>query len=146
MRVIGQGVEKEIGQPVAGEMLRGRQPRREHETVWIDAPRAGFAANPPVLPHVLPVYRHYGLYAYRVPFLRAFPSLPVATIESFEALEQLRLIMSSATKRVRTSSGLSEQPDWPTRLKAGRLLMAMAAATVAELGAQPNRRTLRIAP
>jgi hypothetical protein len=35
---------------------------------------------------------------------------------------------------------------WPTRLKAGRLLMAMAAATVAELGAQPNRRTLRIAP
>jgi hypothetical protein len=35
-----------------------------------------------------------------------------------EALEQTRLTMESATKRVRTSSGLKEVPDWPTRLKA----------------------------
>src|ERR1700730_18319995 len=45
MRVVGQGIEKEIGQPLAGEMLRGRQPRREHETVWIDAPRVGFVTK-----------------------------------------------------------------------------------------------------
>ena len=40
----------------------------------------------------LPLYRHYGLYAYRVGFLRAFPALPPAPIERFEALEQLRAL------------------------------------------------------
>jgi 3-deoxy-manno-octulosonate cytidylyltransferase (CMP-KDO synthetase) len=40
----------------------------------------------------LPLYRHYGLYAYRVAFLRRFPGLPPAPIERFEALEQLRAL------------------------------------------------------
>ena len=40
----------------------------------------------------MPLYRHYGLYAYRVSFLRAFPGLSPAPIESFEALEQLRAL------------------------------------------------------
>lgn len=54
--------------------------------------RAEFAAQPRALPAGLPIYRHYGLYAYRVAFLRLFPSLPVAPIETFEALEQLRAL------------------------------------------------------
>jgi hypothetical protein len=67
------------------------------------------------------------------------------------ALEQLRLIMDNATKRVRTSSGLREEPDWPTRLKACRLVLAATVAAIPELYGpasriQPDRRTLRIVP
>jgi hypothetical protein len=60
-------------------------------------------------------------------------------------------IMEHATKRVRTSSGVTEQPDWPTRLKACRLVLAAAVAIDPELGGQTSqlkadRRTLRIVP
>ena len=70
---------------------------------------------------------------------------------SIEALEHLREIMGGATKRVRTSSGLKEEPDWATRLKACRLVLAAAVAAVPELGGQASqapvdRRTLRIVP
>jgi 3-deoxy-manno-octulosonate cytidylyltransferase (CMP-KDO synthetase) len=54
--------------------------------------RDAFAAGRDRLPAGLPLYRHYGLYAYRVGFLRAFPGLPPAPIERFEALEQLRAL------------------------------------------------------
>jgi 3-deoxy-manno-octulosonate cytidylyltransferase (CMP-KDO synthetase) len=54
--------------------------------------RDAFRDAPGVLPPGLPLYRHYGLYAYRVSFLRAFPSLAPAPIERFEALEQLRAL------------------------------------------------------
>jgi 3-deoxy-manno-octulosonate cytidylyltransferase (CMP-KDO synthetase) len=48
--------------------------------------------RPVALPDGLPVYRHYGLYAYRVRFLAAYPTLAPAPIERFEALEQLRAL------------------------------------------------------
>ena len=55
--------------------------------------REAFASGAPdALPAGLPVYRHYGLYAYRVDFLRRFPDLAPAPIERFEALEQLRAL------------------------------------------------------
>ena len=54
--------------------------------------RDDFAADRTRIPAGLPLYRHYGLYAYRVGFLRAFPALPPAPIERFEALEQLRAL------------------------------------------------------
>ena len=54
--------------------------------------RAAFAERRDAIPEGLPLYRHYGLYAYRVSFLRAFPSLPPAPLETFEALEQLRAL------------------------------------------------------
>jgi 3-deoxy-manno-octulosonate cytidylyltransferase (CMP-KDO synthetase) len=38
------------------------------------------------------LHRHYGLYAYRVSFLRRYPELAPAPIERFEALEQLRAL------------------------------------------------------
>ena len=50
------------------------------------------AARPTRFPPGLPIYRHYGLYAYRVAFLRRFPQLAPAPIERFEALEQLRAL------------------------------------------------------
>jgi 3-deoxy-manno-octulosonate cytidylyltransferase (CMP-KDO synthetase) len=54
--------------------------------------RDAFAADRRVLPTGLPLYRHYGLYAYRVAFLRRYPSLAPAPPERFEALEQLRAL------------------------------------------------------
>jgi 3-deoxy-manno-octulosonate cytidylyltransferase (CMP-KDO synthetase) len=48
-------------------------------------------ANSP-LPAGLPVYRHIGLYAYRAGFLRQYRSLEPCALESFEALEQLRVL------------------------------------------------------
>ena len=54
--------------------------------------RDAFAADRSTIPAGLPIYRHYGLYAYRVGFLQAFPALTAAPIERFEALEQLRAL------------------------------------------------------
>ena len=54
---------------------------------WRDAPTGG----PPALPNPAPL-RHIGIYSYRVGFLRQFPSLPPAPLETLEALEQLRAL------------------------------------------------------
>ncbi|MDH2237771.1 3-deoxy-manno-octulosonate cytidylyltransferase [Pigmentiphaga sp. GD03639] len=40
----------------------------------------------------LPALRHIGLYAYRVGFLRRFPTLPQGRLERWESLEQLRAL------------------------------------------------------
>jgi 3-deoxy-manno-octulosonate cytidylyltransferase (CMP-KDO synthetase) len=47
---------------------------------------------PAPLPPGLPVFRHIGLYAYRVDFLRRYGGLTPAPIEQWEALEQLRAL------------------------------------------------------
>jgi 3-deoxy-manno-octulosonate cytidylyltransferase (CMP-KDO synthetase) len=44
------------------------------------------------IPPGLPVYRHIGLYAYRVAFLGSYAQLAPAPLEIFEALEQLRAL------------------------------------------------------
>jgi 3-deoxy-manno-octulosonate cytidylyltransferase (CMP-KDO synthetase) len=51
--------------------------------------RDGFAQGITTLPDPAPL-RHVGLYAYRVGFLRQFPTLSQAPIEVTESLEQLR--------------------------------------------------------
>jgi len=53
--------------------------------------RDGFAGGIQSLPEPAPL-RHIGIYAYRVGFLRTFPTLPQAPIEITEALEQLRAL------------------------------------------------------
>ncbi|WP_300454188.1 3-deoxy-manno-octulosonate cytidylyltransferase [Accumulibacter sp.] len=44
------------------------------------------------LPPGMPAYRHVGLYAYRVRFLRTYSGLAASPLETFEALEQLRAL------------------------------------------------------
>ncbi len=53
--------------------------------------RDGHAHGVHQLPHPAPL-RHLGLYAYRAGFLRSFPGLAAAPVESCEALEQLRVL------------------------------------------------------
>ena len=67
--------------------------------------REAFAADRSTLPAGLPLYRHYGLYAYRVGYLRAFPALAPAPIERFEALEQLRALWHGHRIVVATAPG-----------------------------------------
>ena len=54
--------------------------------------RDAFTATTAVLPPAFPALRHIGLYAYRVGFLSAYAKLAPASVESFEALEQLRAL------------------------------------------------------
>jgi len=63
------------------------------------------------LPLGLPLYRHYGLYAYRVGFLRHYPSLSPAQVERFGALEQLRALCRATGSRC----GLTKGHAWPGR-------------------------------
>jgi hypothetical protein len=64
------------------------------------------------------------------------------------ALEQLQLLMG-ATQPVSTGGTLSEQPDWQTRLKACRLVLAITFAVMPEFQDQyrqtpVDHRTLRL--
>ncbi len=54
--------------------------------------RDGFADGMHALPSTPAPLRHVGLYAYRAGFLRRFPSLGVAPLETVESLEQLRVL------------------------------------------------------
>ncbi len=67
--------------------------------------RDAFADGSHSIPAELPLYRHYGLYAYRVGFLRMYPSLQPAPIERFEALEQLRVLWHGYRIVVRITRG-----------------------------------------
>jgi 3-deoxy-manno-octulosonate cytidylyltransferase (CMP-KDO synthetase) len=55
---------------------------------WRDGSKVGL----PELPTAPKPLRHIGIYAYRVGFLKQFPTLPQADIEVCEALEQLRAL------------------------------------------------------
>jgi 3-deoxy-manno-octulosonate cytidylyltransferase (CMP-KDO synthetase) len=54
--------------------------------------RDAFQKGRDKLPEGLPAYRHIGIYAYRVSFLREYSSLSPTAAERFEALEQLRAL------------------------------------------------------
>ncbi|OYY65729.1 3-deoxy-manno-octulosonate cytidylyltransferase [Sphingomonas sp. 28-62-11] len=62
-----------------------------------------------VIPHLpparigdpaLPLFFHIGVYAYRVPALRAYADLPVGTLELLEGLEQLRFLEAGKPVRI----------------------------------------------
>ncbi|MBB3061378.1 3-deoxy-manno-octulosonate cytidylyltransferase [Microbulbifer rhizosphaerae] len=55
-------------------------------------PRDAFAGECRELPRGLEPRRHIGIYAYRVVLLNRFVSWPMAPLEQFEALEQLRFL------------------------------------------------------
>ncbi len=67
--------------------------------------RDSFAVDRVRIPVDLPLYRHYGLYAYRGAFLRSYPNLAPAPIERFEALEQLRALWHGYRIAVLVTSG-----------------------------------------
>jgi 3-deoxy-manno-octulosonate cytidylyltransferase (CMP-KDO synthetase) len=87
--------------------------------------RDAFRYSPGELPPGLPLYRHYGLYAYRVAFLRAFPGLAPAPIERFEALEQLRALWHGYRIAVQITHGTPAPGiDTPEDLARVRALFA----------------------
>jgi len=91
--------------------------------------RDAFAASRDEVPRDLPLYRHYGLYAYRVRFLRAFPRLAPAPIERFEALEQLRALWHGFRIVVAVTTGTpAPGVDTPEDLENVRALYAAGKA------------------
>jgi 3-deoxy-manno-octulosonate cytidylyltransferase (CMP-KDO synthetase) len=93
--------------------------------------RDDFGVSPKKLPLDLPLYRHYGLYAYRVAFLRRYPTLAPATIERFEALEQLRALWHGYRIIVSVTRGApAPGVDTEEDLERVRALFSAAAGTV----------------
>jgi 3-deoxy-manno-octulosonate cytidylyltransferase (CMP-KDO synthetase) len=87
--------------------------------------RDAFAGGAREVPEGLPLYRHYGLYAYRVSFLLAYPTLPPAPIERFEALEQLRALWHGHRIVVEITAGTpAPGVDTPEDLERVRALFA----------------------
>lgn len=86
--------------------------------------RDAFAAGRSALPPGLPIFRHMGIYAYRVGFLKAFPALARAPIEEFEALEQLRALWHGHRIAVlRSQATAAPGVDTPADLALVRSLM-----------------------
>ena len=87
--------------------------------------RDAFAGGATGVPDGLPLYRHYGLYAYRVGFLVAYPTLAPAPIERFEALEQLRALWHGYRIVVEVTAGTpAPGVDTPEDLARVRALFA----------------------
>ncbi|AYH42932.1 3-deoxy-manno-octulosonate cytidylyltransferase [Azoarcus sp. DN11] len=62
--------------------------------------RDDFAKSRDCVPAGLPVQRHVGIYAYRVEFLRRYAGLAPSSLETWEALEQLRALWHGYRIRV----------------------------------------------
>jgi len=62
--------------------------------------RDAFSTGINALPVDMPVYRHIGIYAYRVGFLKRYSALSPASIERCESLEQLRVLWHGEKIRV----------------------------------------------
>jgi 3-deoxy-manno-octulosonate cytidylyltransferase (CMP-KDO synthetase) len=91
--------------------------------------RDAYAQSRERIPSGLPIYRHYGLYAYRVAFLRAYPGLTPAPLEGFEALEQLRALWHGYRIAVAITAGTpAPGVDTPEDLERVRALYAGASA------------------
>jgi 3-deoxy-manno-octulosonate cytidylyltransferase (CMP-KDO synthetase) len=91
--------------------------------------RDAFAKTRDTLPEGMPVYRHYGLYAYRASFLRAYPTLAPSPLERIEALEQLRALWHGYRIAVEITKGTPAPGiDTPEDLARVRVLYGMGAA------------------
>ena len=88
--------------------------------------RDGHAGGVHQLPTPAPL-RHLGLYAYRAGFLRGFPALPPAPLETCEALEQLRVLWHGHRIAVHVAAhGPGPGVDTPQDLARVRALFAQA--------------------
>jgi 3-deoxy-manno-octulosonate cytidylyltransferase (CMP-KDO synthetase) len=91
--------------------------------------RDAFARTRDTLPEGLPIYRHYGLYAYRASFLRAYPGLAPSPLERCEALEQLRALWHGYKIAVEITQGTPAPGiDTPEDLARVRMLFAVGGA------------------
>ena len=93
--------------------------------------RDAFSEKRDKLPLELPLYRHYGLYAYRVGFLRYYPSLSASQMERFEALEQLRALWHGHRIAVRITTG-TPAPGVDTQEDLDRVRALYAAGTASD--------------
>ena len=78
--------------------------------------RDAFAGSRDELPGDLPAWRHIGIYAYRVRYLREYSRLAPTAAERFEALEQLRALghghrIAVAVWNERLEPGVDTQQD-----------------------------------
>ena len=86
--------------------------------------RDGFTRGVTALPQPAPL-RHVGIYGYRAGFLRAFPRMPQAPVETCEALEQLRALWHGHRIAVHVSaSAPGAGVDTPEDLERVRRLFA----------------------
>ena len=91
--------------------------------------RDAFAKTRDTLPEGYVIHRHYGLYAYRASFLRAYPSLAPSPLERCEALEQLRALWHGYRIAVEVTQGTPAPGiDTAEDLAKVRMLYAMGAA------------------
>jgi 3-deoxy-manno-octulosonate cytidylyltransferase (CMP-KDO synthetase) len=87
--------------------------------------RDAFAESRERLPEGFPAYRHIGIYAYRVRFLREYATLSPTQPERFEALEQLRALGHGHRIAVAFWTGPMEAGvDTPADLERVRRLLA----------------------
>ena len=106
-------------------VLDARQRALYFSRATIPWARDAFAGGATRVPEGLPLYRHYGLYAYRVRFLLAYPTLAPAPIERFEALEQLRALWHGHRIVVEITTGTpAPGVDTPEDLERVRALYA----------------------
>jgi 3-deoxy-manno-octulosonate cytidylyltransferase (CMP-KDO synthetase) len=91
--------------------------------------RDGFAQGITALPQPAPL-RHIGIYGYRAGFLREFPRMPQAPVESCEALEQLRALWHGHRIAVHVAGAApGAGVDTPEDLERVRQLFASAPRT-----------------
>ena len=92
---------------------------------WRDGQQdGGFKALPSPAP-----LRHIGIYSYRAGFLRQFPNLPPAPIETLESLEQLRALWHGHRIAVHvTEAAPGPGVDTPADLERVRSILATPAA------------------
>jgi 3-deoxy-manno-octulosonate cytidylyltransferase (CMP-KDO synthetase) len=91
--------------------------------------RDGFAQGVGALPQPAPL-RHIGIYGYRAGFLRAFPRMPQAPVETCEALEQLRALWHGHRIAVHVSDAApGAGVDTPEDLERVRALFAAGGDT-----------------
>lgn len=70
---------------------------RDEALIFSRAPlpwRRGFFPELTPLPENYKAYRHYGVYAFRVSFVKSYPNLPTSDLENAESLEQLRILQA----------------------------------------------------
>ena len=91
--------------------------------------RDGYTDTAQAVSSVPAPLRHIGIYAYRVAFLKQFPTLPQAPIEVCESLEQLRALWHGHRIAVHISSHTpGPGVDTPEDLERVRALVAAASA------------------